>query len=162
MKAIMKRRRESSSLGRVASSVGKGLFAGLIGTAAMTASSTLEVKLRSRGSSDAPAEAAEEVLGVEPESRQKKSRLSNVAHWGYGTLWGAARGLLAAGGMSGAVANATHFAAVWGSEQVLLPLLDVAPPLTSWGLTEIAIDAGHHVVYAAATGAAYEWLDRSG
>ena len=47
-----------------------------------------------------------------------------------------------------------------GAEQVILPGLGVAPPLTEWGGKEIAIDAWHHVTYAAATGAAYEALNR--
>lgn len=38
----------------VAEAVGKGLFAGAIGTAAMTASSTLEMKLQNRAGSSAP------------------------------------------------------------------------------------------------------------
>ncbi len=49
---------------------------------------------------------------------------------------------------------------VWGSEQVMLPALEVAPPLTEWGAKEIAVDALHHLVYAATTGAAYSLLDR--
>jgi hypothetical protein len=41
---------------------------------------------------------------------------------------------------------------------VTLPALDVAPPSIFWGATEIAIDAFHHLVYALATGFAYEAL----
>lgn len=52
--------------GDVAAAVGKGLLAGLVGTVAMTLSSTAEAKLRGRGSSSAPADAAAKVLGVEP------------------------------------------------------------------------------------------------
>ena len=44
-------------LGDTAAAVGKGLFAGAAGTVAMTISSTLEAKLRDRGSSSAPADA---------------------------------------------------------------------------------------------------------
>jgi hypothetical protein len=43
---------------------------------------------------------------------------------------------------------------------VTLPALEVAPPSIFWGADEIAIDAFHHVVYAAATGAAYELIAR--
>ena len=50
----------------VAADVGKGLFAGVVGTAAMTVSSTLEMKIRDRPGSSALAEAAGKVLGVEP------------------------------------------------------------------------------------------------
>ncbi|MDQ2881798.1 MAG: hypothetical protein M3Y48_11385 [Actinomycetota bacterium] len=44
-------------IGQVAAAVGKGLFAGMVGTAAMTASSTLEAKLRGRKGSTAPLDA---------------------------------------------------------------------------------------------------------
>lgn len=91
-----------------AGSVGKGLLAGLVGTAVMTVSSTIEQKLRERGASSAPADAASEV---------------------------------------------------YGTEQVMLPALDGAPPATEWGAEEVAIDAWHHLVYGLATGAAYELLD---
>jgi hypothetical protein len=49
-----------------------------------------------------------------------------------------------------------------GTEQAMLPALEVAPPATQWGAKEIAIDAWHHATYAVATGLAYEWLDRRG
>ena len=147
-------------LGDVAAAVGKGLFAGVVGTAAMTASSTIEAKLRGRGSSSTPGQAAAKVLGVEPVDEESEARFSNLVHWGYGTAWGVARGLLEAAGLSEPAATVAHFGAVWGSEQVLLPALDVTPPLTEWGAEEIAIDTLHHLVYATATGLAYSLLDR--
>jgi hypothetical protein len=147
-------------LGEVAADFGKGIFAGLAGTAAMTISSTTEMKLRGRPASSAPAQAAAKVLGVEPVNEQGEVRFSNLVHWGYGTAWGGARGLLAATGLSGPAATAAHLGAVWGSEQVMLPTLGVAPPLTKWGAKEVAIDALHHLVYAGATGIAYSLLDR--
>ena len=147
-------------IGDVAAAFGKGLFAGVAGTAAMTASSTLEMKLRNRGASSAPADAAAKVLGVEPVDEEAQARFSNLVHWGYGTAWGGARGLVAAAGLSGPGATAVHLGMLWGSEQVMLPALKAAPPLTEWGAKEIAVDALHHMVYAAATGAAYSLLDR--
>jgi hypothetical protein len=56
------------------------------------------------------------------------------------------------------MATAAHGAAVWGSAQVTLPALDVAPPSIFWPKREVAIDAFHHTVYALATGIAYELL----
>ena len=147
-------------LGDVAASVGKGLFAGLAGTVAMTVSSTLEMKIRSRQGSSAPAEAAAKVLGVEPTGEAEEARFSNLVHWGYGTSWGPVRGLIGAAGLEGPRATATHFLAVWGTEQVMLPSLGVAPPFWQWGAKEVAIDAFHHLVYAGATGVAYAVLDR--
>lgn len=116
----------------VAEAVGKGLFAGAIGTAAMTASSTLEMKLQNRTGSSAPAAAAK-VLGVKPVDEQAEARFANIVHWGYGIGWGSVRGLLGVAGLSGPAATVAHFATVWGSEQVMLPALDVAPPITEWG-----------------------------
>jgi hypothetical protein len=147
-------------LGDVAADVGKGLFAGAVGTAAMTVSSTLEMKIRGRPPSSAPADAAAKVLGVEPTGEKEQARFSNLVHWGYGTAWGAVRGLIDAAGLEGTGAAASHFAAVWGSEQVMLPALGVAPPFWTWGVKEVSIDALHHIVYAGATSAAYAALDR--
>ncbi len=147
-------------LGDVAASVGKGLFAGLAGTVAMTVSSTLEMKIRGRQGSSAPAEAAAKVLGVEPTGEAEEARFSNLVHWGYGTSWGAVRGLIGAAGLEGPKATAAHFLVVWGTEQVMLPSLGVAPPFWQWGAKEVAIDAFHHLVYAGATGVAYAVLDR--
>jgi len=149
------------SVSKIAANVGKGLAAGLVGTAAMTVSSTLEAKLRKRQFSNAPAEAAEKVLGIEKfESPQAETRFSNLVHWGYGTGWGAVRGLLGSTPLPPKAATAAHGAAVWGQAVVMLPTLDVAPPINLWGKDEIAIDVLHHVVYATATGIAYEALSR--
>ena len=144
----------------LAADVGKGLFAGVVGTAAMTVSSTLEMKIQGRPGSSAPAEAAAKVLGVEPKGEAEQARFSNLVHWGYGTSWGAVRGLIGATGLKGPGAATAHFGVVWGTEQVMLPALGVAPPFWCWGAKEVAIDTLHHLVYAGATSAAYAFLDR--
>jgi hypothetical protein len=147
-------------IARLAANVGKGLAAGLFGTAAMTLSSSLEMKLRDRGSSNAPADAASKVLGIaEFSSEEVEQRFGQLVHWAYGTGWGAARGAFGTV-LPPPVADAAHFGAVWGAEQVMLPALDVSPPATQWGAKEVAVDAWHHLVYIAATGLAYRWLDR--
>ncbi len=147
-------------LGDVAADVGKGLFAGLFGTVAMTVSSTAEMKIRGRPASNAPAVAAGKVLGVEPKDEEGEARFSTLVHWGYGTGWGAVRGLVGTAGLEGPAAAAAHFGAVWGAEQVMLPALNVAPPFWTWGAKEVGIDAFHHLVYATATSVAYSVLDR--
>jgi hypothetical protein len=165
-------------------SIGRGLVAGLAGTAAMTVSSTLEARLRGRAPSTAPARATAKVLGIkEFDSDLASARFNDLSHWGYGTSWGIVRGLLAAAGLSpaagtlaprapgdragrpaapggaGRAPTLAHGAAVYGAEQVTLPALDVAPPAIFWSKTEIAIDAFHHAVYAVATGLAYGFID---
>src|SRR5439155_24178294 len=80
---------------RLARTIGKGVVAGLAGTAAMTVSSTIEAKLRGRAFSDAPARATAKVLGIkEFEDARAKARFSDLSHWGYGTGWGIARALM--------------------------------------------------------------------
>jgi hypothetical protein len=149
----------ASGLGGLAGRIGRGLVAGAVGTAAMTVSSTIEQKRREREASTAPADAAAKVLGIEGFCDDAaKSRFSNVVHWAYGTGWGVPRALLDAAGLSPAAATAVHGAALWGSEQVMLPALGVAPPLWEWGATEVGVDALHHAVYTVATSVAYEAL----
>ena len=70
------------------------------------------------------------------------------------------RGLLGATGLPPRAATAAHGAAIYGSAQVTLPALEIAPPFVFWGKEEVAIDAFHHAVYAVATGLAYAWLDQ--
>jgi hypothetical protein len=125
----------------------------------MTVSSTVEAKLRGRVPSSAPARATAKVLGISAfEDNIARARFNDLSHWGYGTGWGIVRGLLDAAGLPPRKATAAHGAAVWGSAQVSLPALDVAPPAIFWGKEEIAIDVFHHTVYAIATGIAYELL----
>src|SRR5919199_5945516 len=144
-------------VGNLASAIGKGLAAGLAGTAAMTVSSTVEARLRGRAPSSAPARATAKMLGIkEFEDDHAQARWNDLSHWGYGTGWGVLRGLLAATGVSPKAATIAHGAAIYGAAQVTLPALEIAPPAIFWGKDEIAIDAFHHAVYAAATGFAYQ------
>lgn len=67
------RGRVGLEVGDLAASVGKGLFAGAVGTAAMPVSSTLEMGARDRATSMAPADATGKVLGVEPKDEAGKA-----------------------------------------------------------------------------------------
>jgi hypothetical protein len=97
----------------------------------MTVSSTLEAKLRHRAPSTAPA--TKKVLGIASfEDAIAETRVNDLSHWGYGTSWGVARALLDAAGLPPHRATAAHGAAVWGSAQVMLPALDIAPRSVFW------------------------------
>ena len=74
------------------------------------------------------------------------------------TVWDQIRERLATS-LSPQTATAAHAAAIWGSAQVTLPALEVAPPFVFWGKKEVAIDLWHHTVYAVATGLAYGLID---
>jgi hypothetical protein len=148
-----------SALSTLSTAIGRGLLAGLAGTAAMTVSSSTEARLRRRAASTAPARATAKMLGIkEFDSDLAAARWNDLSHWGYGTSWGVVRGLLDVAGLSPRAATAAHGAAIYGAAQVTLPALEIAPPAVFWGAKEIAIDAFHHTVYAAATGVAYELI----
>lgn len=143
----------------VAHGIGAGLLAGLAGTAAATASTKLEARLRRRHAPPVHAEVARRTLGIEGfEGPRAEQRFATLAHWGYGAGWGALHGLLRALGLGPRSATAAHYAAVWGGALVLLPSHDVVPPIFLRGRGEIAIELWHNLLYAAATGAAFEAL----
>jgi len=146
----------------LADGVGRGLVAGAAGTAAMTISSTLEAKLRGRPFSTAPAKAAARALGIETfDDGAAYSRFSNLVHWGYGTGWGVARGVMRALGIGPRAATPAHFAVLWGSALYSLPHYGVAPPVLEWEAEDVAVDVFHHLVYVGAAALAFELLDRS-
>jgi hypothetical protein len=150
-------------LARIANGIGKGVLAGFAGTAAMTASSTIEAKLRGRPFSTAPAKAATRALGIETfDDGEAYGRFSNLVHWGYGTGWGVARGVMRALGLGPRLATGAHFATLWGSALYTLPKYEVAPPVIEWAAEDVAVDVFHHLVYVGATALAFELLDRSG
>jgi hypothetical protein len=126
-------------------------------------SSTVEARIRHRPPSTAPARAAQKVLRIEEfHSPQAQNRFSTFVHWAYGTGWGVARATIGATGLHPALATPAHFAVMWGGALVMLPALDVTPPPTQWGRTEVVIDVFHHLVYVAAAGLAYQLLAPAG
>ena len=145
-------------LDTVAGAIGRGLIAGLVGTAAITLSQGIEAKLRNRKPSTTPAQAAGKVLGVKPVGEQEERRFSNMVHWGYGTAWGGVRGLLDVAGLNGVAADAAHMGAVSATAMTMLPAMKLSQPQTKQPVEEIAIETLHHLVYALATGVTYAWL----
>ena len=154
---------------------GRGLVAGVAGTAAMTAWQELSAKLQSRRSKDeatsqssgtsdpwadapAPAKAGRLILGaigyeVPPD---EIGLLTNVMHWGYGTTWGAVYGA--------AMGNVAHdrplvrglgFGAwVWVMSYVQLVPLGIYRPPWKYPPAELALDLSYHLAYGAGLGAA--------
>jgi hypothetical protein len=147
-----------TKLRNVAAETGLGVMAGLVGTAAMTASTLIEMRLRGRPASPMPARAASKVLGVKPEGEKQEKRLGALTHFAYGTGWGAVRGIFGCLGLPASAASAAHLATVWGAEQVVFPTLNLGPPVPKWGVKETAIDLLHHLVYEGATSTTYELL----
>ena len=150
------------TLKEISAMTGAGLAAGLIGTAAMTASSTIEARLRGRKDSTAPATVGGQVLHVQPTDEEGKKRLSMFMHWEYGINWAFLQPILDLLGIRGVGIGALiQFAAVWGTSLVMLPATGVSKPITEWEPDEIAIDMLHHAIYSLAVSAAYS-LFRNG
>lgn len=171
-------------LAKAGSALGRGLVAGLAGTAAITLSQTIEMKLTGRGSSDAVMKVSGKALGVEPKGKARlekikkkgssgskkeevkkkveanKNKFSQLMHLAYGTSWGVARGIMDIAGLRGASATLLHFGSVWGTALVMLPAADAAKPVTKWPAKQIAIDVLHHAVYAVAAGLVYDAMPR--
>ena len=134
----------------------KGVAAGAVGTGAITAYQMVQMKLQGGEPSTVPADAVEKVLPVSTSSEQEKMKLAHLTHWGYGTGWGAVRGLLGATRMSGTAASTLFFGLVWGSALTMLPALDLAPKPQNWEAKALGEDAMMHGIYAAVVGLAYE------
>lgn len=143
----------------LAESAGKGFFAGLVGTATITASMTAEARLRKRQLPPVQAEAVEKVVGVTTPGDKEKERLANLVHWQYGAAWGAVRGVLSGLGLREPAGTLVHFALVWAAAGAMLPALGLAPPPTRQPIANVAASAFHHLLYAGATAVAYSYLD---
>jgi hypothetical protein len=107
-------------------------MAGAAGTLAITLSQMIEMKITKRKPSTAPADAAEKVLEVKPESKEDKQQFSQQIHWAYGTSWGITRGIIGLLGLKGLTATALHFGAIYSTALIMPTQLKVAPPLKEW------------------------------
>lgn len=133
----------------------RALLAAVLGTAAMTLSSTTEMQWRGRAPSTVPGKAANKLLrlvGVPTLEGRTLDILSTWTHWVYGTAWGIVfwayhvvldLNLVATGVL--------FFITVWGAAQVNYGLLKLVPPFWTWGAKDVAIDLFHHTVYVGGT-----------
>lgn len=146
--------------GRLGSAIGRGMIAGLAGTAAFTVSKLIAEKLTEKTGNFAPAGAASKALGIEAVDREKWERFSKEVHWTYGTLWGIPRGLLSMANLKGAPASAAHFAAIFYTALRVEPDFEVAPPLNEWTKSEIAVFALHHLAYITVAGLVFDAISK--
>ncbi len=145
-------------LDTLVTNLGRGLLAGFAGTAALTVAQLIEMKISGRPPSMVPAQAVEKTLGIKPKDQPSAQRMSNAVHWVYGTTWGAVRGVLSTAGLRGLGATGAHFAAVWGTELLMLPALKLSPPAYAWSRSTLAKDGLFHAIYAGAAGAVFALL----
>lgn len=133
----------------------RAILAAVFGTVLMTLSSTSEQYWVQREPSVVPGLATARLLrplGVTEVKGRALDLLAYWTHWVYGALWGFLFWTLVDPlGLPLGAAGVAFFLAVWGAEQVQLPVLQLAPWPWKWGLKYNLIDAGHHVVYAGGT-----------
>jgi len=137
------------------------LISGFIGTASMTLSQIIEMKIRNRKASFTPAISVSRIFKIDFEklSQVNKVRLNNAVHWGYGTAWGLFMVLFYLFNLN----NLTYmiliyFVIMWGHGLILLPSLKVADPPWKWKKSDILLDAFHHFILAIITVLAYVYL----
>lgn len=149
----------SEKTGVIAGDIGRGLVAGLAGTAVLTLAQVVDMKVTDRQPSDSPVQAVKKVLGVQPTDEDHKKSLTSMIHLTYGTVWGLARALIkTTTGLKTWQADIAHLGAVWGTALIMLPSLKVAPPVKQWGWKEIVKDGILHAVYSIAAGFVFDKL----
>jgi len=131
--------------------IARGLVAGFAGTCALTVSQRVEMAVSGRPPSDLPAQVAEGLYGISARGRRRE-RVAFAMHWVNNTSSGLARVAVAAAGLRGAPALAATTALYLGSEALLFARLGLERPR--------AVDVLHAFVWASATDAAWELLER--
>ncbi len=140
--------------------LGRGMIAGMAGTAAMTTWQKLvEMPITGRKDSYEPANLMLRVLPIGPKRGEAKRRLNYAAHFGVGLAWGAAHAAIARRtGLRGQRAVAAVFAALWPGDVSTTVALGLNPPPWHWSRQDLAVDLADKLVLAQATGAVYDRL----
>jgi uncharacterized membrane protein len=139
----------------------RGLAAAAVGTAAMTTAQNALEKLVGQEPSEVPGEVGRRIIeGVfgRQVPGDKRGALNQGMHAVYGTQWGLPFGL-AVGSLRRAPRASDGVVlglAVWAIGLAELPALGLAPAPWKQSPADLATDLGFHLVYGAATGAAYE------
>ena len=151
----------SKDVGAFGAALGRGLIAGLVGTAAITLSQTIERKITGKPTSFAPGDAASKALDIEASKMEARKKFSDEVNWVYGTSWGSARGMLSLMGLKGLPATAVHFVAIFYTGITIEPDFEVAPPINEWSKIDLAMFALHHVIYAAMAGLVFDAINKN-
>jgi hypothetical protein len=157
----------------IVAGVGRGVLAGVAGTAVMTGYQLAVARARGKRLStpvprtwaDAPAPAqvakrAADALGMGRKLTKKQvPLLTNVLHWAYGVGWGAAYGGVAAAVGASAFEGGLAFGTgVWAASYGELVPLGIYKPPWAYPPEEVVLDLSYHLVYGVAVAGAYAAL----
>ncbi len=130
---------------------GRGVLAGVAGTAVMTVVEKVEQRVTHRPDSFVPARALLTVLGRRPGDGDEPRGWNHAMHWSTGALLGALSGVWAAIGLRGPRAYLAHAAVRLAFDQTVENATGVGAPPRTWPLREQAVDIGHKAAYSFAT-----------
>ena len=136
----------------------RGMVAGLVGTAAMTAAEKLEQVISGRPNSFVPGHTLERLLRLPEKPDEERLGMNWAMHWGQGILLGAVRGMMAERGLRGPVGSFLFMNLRLLNDQTLENATGVGAPPWTWPVDEQAIDLLHKGVYAFVTGAVADRL----
>jgi hypothetical protein len=136
--------------------LGRGALAGVAGSVVMTAFQKLvEMPISKRQDSYAPAELAQKLLPIRPQTAAGRWWLNYGTHTALGAMWGAAYGVAAHKGLRGARGAAATFAAIYAQDLAMIPALGLGKPW-EWSRKDWTIDALDKVVVIVATGVIFD------
>jgi hypothetical protein len=172
---------KSEKNGTFAGTLGRGIAAGLIGTACMTALQEISLRMKRHAvvgmkyqeeteqddpwkRAPAPAQllklAVEKATGVEPDP-VAIPLYTNVMHWGYGTGLGAAYAVAERRlRLKPALAGPAFGLGVWAQSYATLVPLGLYEWPWHYSAKTIAKDLSYHLTYGAGVAAGYELLAR--
>jgi uncharacterized membrane protein YagU involved in acid resistance len=148
----------------------RGVVAGLVGTAAMTAAQLAAARARGRSlrtpvpetwsQAPAPAQVAKravDALGTgDRVTKEDVPLLTNVMHWSYGTALGVICAFTARGSRRRPLVRGLRFgAAAWTASYAQLVPLGIYEPPWRYPAEELALDLSYHLVYGAAAAEAW-------
>lgn len=139
--------------------IGDGAKAGAVGAVTMSISTNLEMRLRGRQPSTAPAKALERLLGIRVKGERAEQLLVSAAHLLMSVSLGIGESFVRRTRRP-ASAGLLLLGASLIPELIVVPALGAAEPPWEWSREETAVAVLHHAVYAAATAAALERLRR--
>jgi hypothetical protein len=157
----------------IGTGLARGVVAGVVGTAAMTAYQLAVAHRRGRplttpiprtwAEAPAPARVAKRVADAFGKGRRVTKKqvplLTNALHWAYGVSWGAAYGLVAAVVEPAPVrAGLALGGGIWAASYGELVPLGIYEPPWRYPPEELALDLSYHLVYGVAVAGAYAAL----
>ncbi|HLK95925.1 MAG TPA: hypothetical protein VK365_09345 [Nocardioidaceae bacterium] len=131
---------------------GRGVVAGLLGVAVMTAAEKVEQQVTHRPDSYVPARALLTLVGRRPAPDARPPAWNHAMHWGTGATLGALRGVWAVLGMRGPRASVAHTVVRLAFDQTIENATGVGAPPHTWPPREQVVDVMHKAAYSLATG----------